>query len=180
MNIVDDDEMSSQGSVNAPMAAPGTAAQVQEPTRQRLETPSGLPPWPHSPMAQEMQQPTPTAQSSVFAGRSGVAPTVPVATGSVQPSVDATTVPVDAPSRQDTKEAFQEVSSAFQEMSTKHGQIQGSLQVLASTVEALKQAQQGMWHHQYRCKRHSTGLHLWRAISKPNWVQHLSLKSNPE
>ena len=28
-------------------------------------------------------------------------------------------------------------------MSTKHGQIQGSLQVLASTVEALKQAQQG-------------------------------------
>ena len=42
-----------------------------------------------------------------------------------------------------TKEAFQEVSSAFQEMSTKHGQIQGSLQVLASTVEALKQAQQG-------------------------------------
>ena len=28
-------------------------------------------------------------------------------------------------------------------MSTKHGQIQGSLQVLASMVEALKQAQQG-------------------------------------
>ena len=34
VNIVDDDEMSSQGSVNAPMAAPGTAAQVQAPTRQ--------------------------------------------------------------------------------------------------------------------------------------------------
>ena len=143
MNIVDDDEMSSQGSVNAPMAAPGTAAQVQVPTRQRHETLSGLPPWPHSPMAQEMQQPMPIAQLSVFAGRSGVAPTVPVAVGSVQLSAIATTIPVDTPSRQETKEAFQEVSLAFQEMSTKHGQIQGSLQVLVSTVEALKQAQQG-------------------------------------
>ena len=138
VNIVDDNEMSSQGSVNAPMAAPGTATQVQAPTRQQYETPSGLPPWPHSPMAQEMQQPTPTAQSSVFAGRNGVAPTVPVTAGSVQPGTVATTIPVDAPSRQETKEAFQEVSSAFKEMSTKHGQIQGSLQVLASMVEALK------------------------------------------
>ena len=138
VNIVDDDERSSQGSVNAPMAVPGTAAQVQAPTRQQYETPSGLPPWPHSPIAQEMQQPAPTAQSSVFAGRNGVAPTIPVATGSVQPSAVATTIPVDAPSCQETKEAFQEVSSAFQEMSTKYGQIQGCLQVLASTVEALK------------------------------------------
>ena len=89
-------------------------------------------------MAQEMQQPVPTKQSSVFTGRSGVAPTVPVATGSVQPSAIAPTVPVDVPSCQETKEAFQEVSSAFQDMSAKHGQIQGSLQVLASTVEALK------------------------------------------
>ena len=72
-------------------------------------------------MAQEMQQLMPTAQSSVFAGRSGVAPTIPVAAGSVQPGTVATTIPVDAPSRQETKEAFQEVSSAFQEMSTKHG-----------------------------------------------------------
>ena len=96
VNIVNDDKMSSQGSVNAPMAAPGTVAQVQAPTRQRHETPSGLPPWPHSPMAQEMQQPVPTVQSSVFTGRNGVAPIVPVAARSVQPSVVATTVPVDA------------------------------------------------------------------------------------
>ena len=89
-------------------------------------------------MAQKMQQPAPTAQSSVFAGRSGVAPTVPVAAGSVQPSAVTTMIPMDVPSRQETKEAFQEVSSAFQELSTKHGQIQGSLQVLASTVKALK------------------------------------------
>ena len=144
VNIVDDDdEMSSQGSINAPMVAPSTVAQVQPPTRQQYETPSGLPAWPQPPMAQSMQAPIPTAQSSVFAGRSGVAPTVPIATGSVQPSVVAPTVPVDVPSRQETKEAFQEVSSAFQDMSTKHGKIQGSLQVLASMVEALKQAQQG-------------------------------------
>ena len=55
VNIVDNDEMSSQGSVNAPIAAPGTAAQVQAPTRQLYEMPSGLPPWPHEPMTQEMQ-----------------------------------------------------------------------------------------------------------------------------
>ena len=61
-----------------------------------------------------------------------------VVEGSVQPSAIAPMVPVDVPSRQETKEAFQEMSLAFQEMSAKHGQIQGSLQVLASTVEALK------------------------------------------
>ena len=136
VNIVDDDEMSSQGSVNASMVAPGMATQVQAPTRQQYETPSGLPPWPHSPMAQTMQQPAPTEQSSVFAGCSGVVPSVPIAEGNVQPSVVAPTIPVDVPSRQETKKAFQEISPAFQDMFAKHGQIQGSLQ--ASTVEALK------------------------------------------
>ena len=103
----------------------------------------------------------PTEQSSVFAGCSGVAPTIPVAAGSVQPSAVATTVPVDVPSRQETKEAFQEVSLAFQEMPTKHGQIQGSLQVLASMVEAMKQAQQGEVASSDRYRRHYAGLHLW-------------------
>ena len=74
-------------------------------------------------MAQEMQQPVSTEQSSVCAGRSGVAPTVPVVAGSVQPSDVAPTVPMDVPSRQETKEAFQEVLTTFQDMSTKHGQI---------------------------------------------------------
>ena len=117
VNIVDDDEMSSQGSVNAPMAVPSTEARVQAPTRQQYETPSGLPPWPHSPMAQAMQTPTPTMQPSVFAGCSGVAPTVPVAEGSVQHNAIAFTVPMDMPSRQEIEEAFQEVSSAFQDLS---------------------------------------------------------------
>ena len=89
-------------------------------------------------MAQAMQTPAPTVQSNVFAGRSGVAPTVLVGEGSEQLSAVAPIIPMDVLSRQETKEAFQEVSSAFQYMSAKHEQIQGSLQVLASTVEALK------------------------------------------
>ena len=108
-----------------------------------------------------MQQPVPTEQSSVFVGCSGVAPTILVAEGSVQPSVVAPTVPVDVLSCQETKEAFQEASSAFQDMSAKHGQIQGSLQVLASMVEAMKQAQQGEVASSDRYRRHYAGLHLW-------------------
>ena len=99
---------------------------------------SRLPTWPHPPMAPTMQTPAPTVQSSVFAGHNGVAPTVPIAEGSVHPSAIAPRILVDLPSRQETKEAFQEVSLAFQDMSAKHGQIQGILQVLASIVEALK------------------------------------------
>ena len=127
INVVNDDEMGLQGSVNAPMAVPSIEARVQALTREKYETPSGLPPWPHSPMAQAMQAPTPIAQLSVFVGHSGVAPTILVAAASVQPSAVVPMVPVDMPSLQETQEAFQEVSSAFQDMSVKHGQIQGSL-----------------------------------------------------
>ena len=102
MNIVDDDEMSLQGSVNTPMAVPSSGAQVQAPTRQQYDTPSGLPPWPHSPMAYAMQQLAPTAQSSIFAGQSGVAPTVPIVARSVQPTAIAPTVPMDVPSCPET------------------------------------------------------------------------------
>ena len=78
-------------------------------------------------MAQAIQAPAPIAQSSASAGGSGVAPTILVTRGSVQLSVVAPTVPMDVPSHQETKEAFQEVSSDFKEMSAKHGQIQGGL-----------------------------------------------------
>ena len=57
-------------------------------------------------MAQAMQTPALTMQSSVFARHSGVVPMVPVGEGSVQPSTIAPTIPVDVPSRQETKEAF--------------------------------------------------------------------------
>ena len=82
-------------------------------------------------------------QSSVFAGTSGIVPIVPIV--GVLPSFGtvAPTIPVDVPSRQETKEAFEEVSSAFKGMTEKHGQMQGDLQTLASTVAALKEAQQG-------------------------------------
>ena len=69
---------------------------------------------------------------------------VPVAATSVsgQPSQVAPTIPVKAPMLEETKAVFGEISSAFEDMSAKHGQIQGNLQTLASTVAALSQAKQ--------------------------------------
>ena len=49
-------------------------------------------------------------------------------------------IPVGVPTLEETKYVFGEVSFAFQDMSAKHGQIQGNLQTLASTVVALSQA----------------------------------------
>ena len=101
--------------------------------------PSRLPLRPQSPVMRV----APIVQSSVFAGSSGVAPTVPVVGGLPSLGTVTPTVPVDVPSCQETKEAFEEVSSVFKGMTEKHGQMQGDLQTLASTVTALKQAQQG-------------------------------------
>ena len=42
VNILDDKEMSSQGSVNALVVAPSPDAQVQAPARQQYDTPFGL------------------------------------------------------------------------------------------------------------------------------------------
>ena len=103
INIIDNKEMSSQGSVNAPVVVPNPVAQVQAPSRQQYETPSGLPPWPNKPMSQALPTPSPTTQSSVFEGLSGVAPTVPIVGGSVQPSIVAPTIPIDVLSFQETK-----------------------------------------------------------------------------
>ena len=106
---------------------------------QLVETPSKLPHWLG---AMLVQSPTPTMQSNVYAGPSGVAVTVPVTSGG-EPSIITMTTVVDAPSRQETKEAFAEVSSTFPEMSAKHRQIQEGVRALASTVEALRQAKLG-------------------------------------
>ena len=90
LNIVDDDEMSSQGSVNAPVAAPRTEAPIQSVGTQSSVMPSELPLRPQLLVTRV----TPTVQSSVFA-----APTIPVV-GSL-PSIGtvAPTIPVDVPSR---------------------------------------------------------------------------------
>ena len=86
----------------------------------------------------------PIVQSSVFAQPSAFAPTIPVAaaSGSGQTGNVAPTIPVEVPTLEDTKATFQEVSLTFRDMSVQHGQIQGNLQELASTVQALRQAKQ--------------------------------------
>ena len=112
INVVDDEEMSSQGSVNAPVARPVSPV-GQRPTYQ---TPSGLPPWPGTPMAEELAR-TAQAQQSVVTGFHGgkAATTVPVQSTEV---IAAPTVPVDAPTRAETKQAFEEVSSALRDVSS--------------------------------------------------------------
>ena len=91
------------------MAMPRTTSPSQIPTTQPVETPQGLPLWTG---AQTIQAPMPTMQSSVYAESSGVAAIVPVIGGG-EPSAVTTTIAVDAPSHQETKQAFAEVSSAF-------------------------------------------------------------------
>ena len=140
INIVEDDEMSSQGSVHSPLIGSSVGTAVQSPVIQQVMPVAGSPLRPQSPVAHI----APTVQSSVFAQPSAVATTIPVTpaswgrpSGSVSP-----TIPVEVPTLEDTKAAFQEVSSTFRDMSTQHGQIQGNLQTLASTVQALRQAKQ--------------------------------------
>ena len=131
INLVDDEEMSSQGSVNAPVAR--TASPVaQGPTYQ---TPSGLPPWPGLPRAPVQPAAAPD-QQSVVAGPSGgrAATTVPVQSTEV---IATPTVPVDAPTRAETKQAFAEVSSALRDVSSQHDEVRSGMHQLASGVEAL-------------------------------------------
>ena len=66
-------------------------------------------------------------QSSIFMNPSAFAPTVAIASSSVQIGLTIPTIPLNVLTRQETKEAFSEVSSAFQDMFAKHRQIQGGL-----------------------------------------------------
>ena len=88
VNLVDDEEMSSQGSVNAPVAPPAEMV-TQGPTYQ---TPSGLPPFPGA-------MPTMTRQSAI-AGPSQTSPIVPVQSTQV---IASPTIPVNVPTREETK-----------------------------------------------------------------------------
>ena len=134
INLVDDEEMSSQGSVNAPVVPP-SSPMVQGPTYQ---TPSGLPPWPGLPKA-PIQPAAAPDQQSVVAGPSGgrAATTIPVQSTEV---LAAPTVAVDAPTRVETKQAFAEVSSALRDVSSQHDEVRSGMQQLASSVEALHRA----------------------------------------
>ena len=114
INVVDDEEMSSQGSVNAPVARPSSPL-VQGPTYQ---APSGLPPWPVMPMAPfPIVAMTALAQQSVVTGFHGGkdTQTMPVQSTKV---VVAPTTPVDTPTRAETKQAFAEVSFALRDVSS--------------------------------------------------------------
>ena len=132
--MVDDEEMSSQGSVNAPVARP-TSPVVQGPTYQ---APSGLPPWPVLPRESILAEAAPT-QQSIFAGPLGgsAATTIPVQSTEV---LAAPTVPVDSPTRAETEKAFAEVSSALRGVSSQHEEVRSGMQELASGVEALRRA----------------------------------------
>ena len=129
--MVDDEEMSSQGSVNAPVARP-TSPVVQGPTYQ---APSGLPVLPRGSILAE-EAPT---QQSIFAGPLGgsAATTIPVQSTEV---FAAPTVPVDSPTRAETEKAFAEVSSALRGVSSQHEEVRSGMQELASGVEALRRA----------------------------------------
>ena len=50
------------------------------------------------------------------------------------------TVPVNTPSRVETKQAFDEVSSALRTVSSKHKEVRADMQGLASGVEELRRA----------------------------------------
>ena len=140
VNLVDDEEMSSQGSVHSPLIGSSVGTPVQTPVIQQSLPVAGSPLRPQSPVARI----APTVQSSVLMQPSALATTIPVAaaSGSGQPGSVAPTIPVEVPTLEDTKAAFQEVSSTFRDMSAQHGQIQGNLQALASTVQALRQSKQ--------------------------------------
>ena len=122
INVVDDEEMSSQGSVNAPVAP------LQPVGRQ-----SPIPPVPQSPVTMSS---IPTQQSGV----SGPSGTVPVESTEV---VAAPTIVVDAPSREETKKAFEEVSSVLQQASSAHEEVRTGMQSLASDIESLRRKQAG-------------------------------------
>ena len=161
ISLVDDEEMSLQGSVNAPMATPRTTSPSQILMTQLVETSQGLPLWTG---AQPVQVPAPMMQSSVYVGPSGVVATVLVIGGG-EPSAIATTIVIDAPSHKETKEAFSEVSFAFPEMSAKHGQIQEGVRALASAVEELRQAKLKQWHrYNKRCRGLLLSPVTWRHV----------------
>ena len=111
INIVDDDEMSSEGSVNTPVVPQHQGAVAQAPTQQ---IPSRLPQWPNP------RRTAATQQSGVVGPSGSVAPTIPVQSTEV---IATATVPIDAPSREETRQAFDEVSSALHSVSSAHEEV---------------------------------------------------------
>ena len=129
VNIVNDEDMSSQGSVNAPVAPSQVAtqqslsAQAQAPT-EVVNVHQGV-------------QSTVMRQSGVAGSSRAVSPTVPVQSTEV---VATPTIVVDAPSHAETKQAFAKVPSAFCAVSSQQEVVQSGMHELASGVTALRRA----------------------------------------
>ena len=131
INVVDDEEMSSEGSVNTPVLPQWHATLAENPTQQ---IPSRPLIW-TSPTRDAATQ-----QSGVASPSGSAAPTVPVQSTEV---ITAATTPVDAPSREETRQAFDEVSSALHSVSSAHEEVKARMQTLASGVEQLHCARAG-------------------------------------
>ena len=129
INVVDDEQMSSEGSVNAPVAPPRSpsvhSARATSPI-QPVDLPTG-----------RVSPVTKLLQSDVTGrrGSSSVVGTIPATE-----VVTAQTVPVDVPTRAETERAFAEVSSALQGVSSQHDEVRAGMQSLASGVETLRRA----------------------------------------
>ena len=130
VNVVDDEEMSSQGSVNAPVAHPSSPTQGQV-TAQAPTAPVYLSP----------SLGTLATQQSGVAGTSRVTQTtVPIESTEV---VAAPTVVVDAPTRAETKQAFDEVSSALHSVSSQHDAVRTEMETLSRGMEEMRVAHAG-------------------------------------
>ena len=95
INLVADEEMSSQGSVQSPLIGSSVGTPIQRPVIQQVIPAIGSPLQPQSPVARV----TPTVQSSVFVTPSAFATTIPMAmaSGCGAPSNVAPTIPVEVP-----------------------------------------------------------------------------------
>ena len=124
VNVVDDEEMSSQGSVNA-LVAP------QPPSLQQARTVPVQTGW------------TPPEVISAATQQSAVAsPLTSIPVESTQVVV-APTIVVDAPSREETQKAFVEVSSVLQQASSAHEEVKMEMQSLAIGIKELRQTRAG-------------------------------------
>ena len=129
INVVDDEQMSSEGSVNAPVAPPRSPS-VHSTRAQSPVEPVDWSAGRISPVAKMLQAGTAGQResASVFSA----VPTTEI--------VGAPTVPVDIPSRQETTQAFAEVSSVLRNVSTQHDEVRAGMESLASGVETLRRA----------------------------------------
>ena len=121
-NVVDDEEMSSQGSVNAPVAPPQSPTQGQtmaQPPTAPISFPSVL---------DSVQTQQSRVAGTISARQSGI----PVESMEV---VAAPTMVVDAPTREETKQAFDEVSSVLHSVSSQHEAVRAEMQQLSRGIE---------------------------------------------